>query len=77
MLGEIETFGLSAGLTRVELTLFLFFGLRTSFKSGFLPFVRENAGLVGVEQGSIMGLGLPDSGAEGVQLGRFSCGQAR
>lgn len=38
MLGEI--LGLRAGLTRLELTLFLFFGLRAAFVS-FLPFVME------------------------------------
>jgi hypothetical protein len=76
MLGEIMTLGLSAGLTRVELTLFLFFGLRASFKSGFLPFAMENAGLVGVEQGSIMGLGLPERAAPGVLRG-FSLGVFR
>lgn len=64
MLGEI--FGLKAGLTRVEQVLFLFFALRTSFGSGFLPFVMEKAGLVGVDMASIMGLGLLEKEAPGV-----------
>lgn len=66
MLGEI--FGLKAGLTRVELTLFLFFGLRASFCS-LLPLVMEKAGLVGVDAHSIMGLGLLEMDALGVLKG--------
>lgn len=66
MLGEI--FGLNAGLTRLELMLFLFFELRASFAS-FLPLVVENAGLAGVEVGPSMGLGLPDMLAPGVLKG--------
>jgi hypothetical protein len=64
MLGEI--FGLRAGLTRVEQVLFLFFALRAIFGSGFFPFVMEKAGLVGVDMGSIIGLGLLDMDAPGV-----------
>ncbi len=73
MLGEI--FGLSAGLTRVELTLFLFFGLRADFES-FLPFITEMTGLAGIELGSIIGLGLSDMLAPGVLCG-FSFGVFR
>jgi hypothetical protein len=61
-----EIFGLRAGLTSVEQVLFLFFVLRASFGSGFLPFVMETAGLVGVDMPSIMGLGLLDIAAPGV-----------
>ena len=64
MLGDI--FGLKAGLTRVEQVLFLFFALRANFGSPFFPFVMEKAGLVGVDMGSIIGLGLPDMAAPGV-----------
>jgi hypothetical protein len=67
MLGEI--FGLSAGLTMVEQTLFLFLALRTNFGSPFFPFVMEKAGLVGVDMASSMGLGLPDTAAPGVLSG--------
>jgi hypothetical protein len=67
MLGEI--FGMSAGLTRVEHVLFRFFGLRASLASVFLPFVMENAGLVGVDAASIIGLGLPAMDAPGVLSG--------
>lgn len=66
MLGEI--FGLSAGLTSVEHVLFLFFALRANLGSLFLPFVMENAGLVGVDAASIMGL-LPVIVAPGVLSG--------
>lgn len=66
MLGEI--FGRSAGLTRLVLTLFLFFGLRASFGS-FLPFVIEKAGLVGVDIASSIGLGRPDMAPPGVLSG--------
>lgn len=67
ILGEI--FGLSAGLTRVELVLFLFLGLRASLGSSFLPLVIVKAGLVGVDIASIIGLGLPDKTAPGVLSG--------
>lgn len=66
MLGEI--LGIKAGLTRCELTLFRFLGLRTSFVS-FLPEVIEKAGLVGVDMASSMGLGRPDMDAPGVLRG--------
>ena len=55
IIGDI--FGLNAGLTRFELTLFRFFGLRANFGS-FLLLVMENAGLVGAEAESSNGLGL-------------------
>lgn len=74
MLGEI--FGLSAGLTKVELTLFLFFALRPNLGSGFFPFVMLNAGLVGVDMASIMGLGRPDIAPPGVLSG-FNLGVFR
>ena len=67
MLGEI--FGLNAGLTRLELTLPLFFRLRPCLGSSFFPEVMENAGLVGVDMGSSMGLGLFDMAAPGVLRG--------
>jgi hypothetical protein len=67
MLGEI--FGLSAGLTRVEHVLFLFFALRANLGSPFFPFVMEKAGLVGVDITSSMGLGLPAMAAPGVLSG--------
>lgn len=67
MLGEI--FGLKAGLTRLELTLPLFFALRPPFASSFFPDVIENAGLVGVDMGSSIGLGLFDIDAPGVLSG--------
>jgi hypothetical protein len=73
MLGEI--LGLRAGLTRCELTLFLFFGFRASFGS-LLPLVMEKAGLVGVDMASIIGLGLLDMDAPGVLRG-FSFGVFR
>jgi hypothetical protein len=73
MLGEI--LGIKAGLTRFELTLFLFFGLRANFRSLF-PLVMEKAGLVGVDMASIIGLGLPDIDAPGVLRG-FSFGVFR
>jgi hypothetical protein len=73
ILGEI--LGRRAGLTRFELTLFLFFGLRASFGS-FLPFAMEKAGLVGVDMGSSIGLGLPDMVPPGVLRG-FSFGVFR
>jgi hypothetical protein len=76
MLGEIDTFGLRAGLTSVELTLFLFFEFRASFRSDFVPFVMVKAGLVGVKTGSIIGLGRPDMAAPGVLRG-FSFGVFR
>lgn len=66
MLGDI--LGLRAGLTRFELTLFLFLGLRASFGS-FLPLVMEKAGLVGVDMASSIGLGLADMEAPGVLRG--------
>jgi hypothetical protein len=66
MLGEI--LGLRAGLTRFELTLFLFFGFRAILRS-LLPLVMEKAGLVGVDMPSIIGLGLPDMDAPGVLRG--------
>ena len=66
MLGEI--FGLNAGLTRLELTLPLFFKLRP-FASTLFPEVIENAGLVGVDMASSMGLGLFDMVAPGVLSG--------
>lgn len=56
MLGDI--FGLNAGLTRLELTLFLFFELRADLGSPLLPGAK--AGLVGEEIALIIGLGLPD-----------------
>jgi len=65
MLGEI--FGLSAGLTSVEHVLFLFFAFLANLGSLFLVFVVENAGLVGVEAASIMG--LLDKAAPGVLSG--------
>jgi hypothetical protein len=73
MLGEI--LGLRAGLTRFELTLFLFFGLRASFRS-LLPLIMEKAGLVGVDMASIIGLGLLDMDWPGVLRG-FSFGVFR
>ena len=73
MLGEI--LGLRAGLTRFELTLFLFLGLRAGFRS-FLPFVMEKAGLVGVDIASSIGLGLADMEAPGVLRG-FNLGVFR
>lgn len=73
MLGEI--LGLNAGLTRLELTLFLFLGLRASFGS-FLPLVIEKAGLVGVDMASSIGLGLADMEAPGVLRG-FNLGVFR
>ena len=73
MLGEI--LGLKAGLTRFELTLFLFFGLRGTFVS-FLPLVMEKAGLVGVDMASSIGLGRPDMDPPGVLKG-FSFGVFR
>lgn len=66
MLGEI--FGLSAGLTRLELTLPRFFALRP-LASVFFPEVMEKAGLVGVDMASSMGLGLFDMVAPGVLNG--------
>lgn len=66
MLGEI--FGLNAGLTRLELTLPLFFELRP-LGSSFFPEVNENAGLVGVDIASSIGLGLFDTDAPGVLSG--------
>lgn len=62
MLGEI--FGLSAGLTRFELTLFLFFELRLDFGSPLLLVPDANAGLVGDETALSIGLGLPDCAKE-------------
>ena len=73
MLGEI--LGLKAGLTRLVLTLFLFFGLRTDLGS-FLPLAMEKAGLVGVDMASIIGLGRPDMDPPGV-LDGFSFGVFR
>ena len=70
MLGDI--LGLSAGLTRFELTLFLFLGFRADFNSLF-PLVIENAGLVGVDMASSIGLALLDVLAPGVLKG-FSFG---
>jgi hypothetical protein len=67
MLGE--NFGLRAGLMWAEHVLFLFFVLRANFGSPFFPFVIEKAGLVGVDMGSIMGLGPPDMAAPGVLRG--------
>lgn len=66
MLGDI--FGLNAGLTRLELTLPLFLELRP-LGSIFLPEVIENAGLVGVDMASSIGLGLFDMAAPGVLSG--------
>ena len=66
ILGEI--LGLNAGLTRLELTLPLFFALRP-FISIFFPEVIENAGLVGVDMASSIGLGLFDMVAPGVPSG--------
>lgn len=66
MLGDI--FGLKAGLTRLELTLPLFFALRL-LASSFFPELIENAGLVGVDMASSMGLGRFDVAAPGVQSG--------
>jgi hypothetical protein len=66
ILGEI--FGLNAGLTRLELTLPLFFALRP-LASSFLPEVIEKAGLVGVDMASSIGLGLVDMAAPGVLSG--------
>lgn len=60
ILGEI--FGLSAGLTSVELTLFLFFGFRPAFDSIlFVPPIK--AGLVGDATALSMGLVFPDNAA--------------
>jgi len=73
MLGEI--LGLKAGLTRLVLTLFLFFGLRADLGS-FLPLAMEKAGLVGVDMASIIGLGRPDMDPPGV-LNGFSFGVFR
>ena len=73
MLGDI--LGRRAGLTRFELTLFLFFGFRASFGS-LLPLLMEKAGLVGVDMASIIGLGLLDMDAPGVLRG-FSFGVFR
>lgn len=67
ILGEI--FGLNAGLTRLELTLPLFFALRPCLGSSFFPDVIEKAGLVGVDMASSMGLGLFDIAAPGVLRG--------
>jgi hypothetical protein len=67
MLGEI--FGIRAGLIRVEHVLFLFFTFRTNFGSRGFPFVVENAGLVGVVAGSIIGLGFPEKAEPGVLSG--------
>jgi hypothetical protein len=67
MLGEI--FGIRAGLIRVEHVLFLFFALRATLGSRGFPFVMENAGLVGVVAGSIIGLGFPEKAAPGVLSG--------
>jgi hypothetical protein len=66
MLGEI--LGRRAGLTRLVLTLFRFFRLRPVFGSGFFP-VMEKAGLVGVDMGSSIGLGLAERLAPGVLSG--------
>jgi hypothetical protein len=66
ILGEI--FGLNAGLTRLELTLPLFFVLRP-LASSFFPEVNENAGLVGVDIASSIGLGLFDIDTPGVLSG--------
>lgn len=61
ILGEI--FGLKAGLTKVEVMLFLFLGSRLDFES---PLLDEGvkAGLVGVDMPLSMGLGLPVKTAE-------------
>ena len=67
MLGDI--LGRRAGLTRLELTLFRFLRLRPSLGSDFFPEVMENAGLVGVDMASSMGLGLFERLAPGVLSG--------
>jgi hypothetical protein len=67
MLGEI--LGRRAGLTRLELTLFRFLRLRPNLGSDFFPEVMENAGLVGVDMASSMGLGLFERLAPGVLSG--------
>lgn len=67
MLGEI--FGMSAGLAMVEHVLFRFFAVRANLVSPFFPFVMENAGLVGVDAPSTIGLGRLAIEAPGVLRG--------
>ena len=69
ILGDI--FGRRAGLTSVELTLFLFLVLRPALGSGRLPLPRARAGLIGEATAPSIGLGLPDCAApaEGVLIG--------
>jgi hypothetical protein len=67
MLGDI--LGRRAGLTRLELTLFRFLRLRPSLGSDFFPEVMENAGLLGVDMASSIGLGLFERLAPGVLSG--------
>lgn len=69
MLGEI--LGLSAGLARVVLTLFLFFTPRLFLGSALLPLPKAKAGLVGEATALSIGLGLPVCAAnpEGVLIG--------
>jgi hypothetical protein len=67
MLGDI--LGRRAGLTRLELTLFRFLRLRPSLGSDFFPEAMENAGLLGVDMASSIGLGLFERLARGVLSG--------
>ena len=61
MLGEI--LGLSAGLTSVELVLFLFLFIRPLLESAFLPPLIAKLGLVGEVRALSVGLGFPESAA--------------
>lgn len=61
MLGEI--LGLSAGLTSVELVLFLFLFIRPLLESAFLPPLTAKPGLVGEVRALSVGLGFPESAA--------------
>jgi hypothetical protein len=83
ILGDI--FGLIAGLTRVEETLFLFFKLRPALDSDRLVLPCANAGVVGDATALSIGLGFPDRAApadgvlKGPNLGvfrAFKCGVA-
>jgi len=72
MLGEI--LGRKAGLTRLDVTLFLFLEFRADLAS---PFLLNNAGLVGDEPALSIGLGfpvcaiVPDGVLSGPSLGVF------
>lgn len=76
MLGEI--FGRSAGLTRVELVLFLFFVFRPALASNLLPGPSRAIRVVGDATSLNSGLVLPDMAApaDGVLSG-FSLGVLR